>query len=218
MIIQGPFASPPRRAIVRIRRRNCDGRILRILTRCRIPRLKFSGRSDGGSAAIEFAMVAPVFFTLLLGIIQAGIVFFAQETLQNAVMDVGRQVRTGQAQAASMTQQQFRTQICNEVSALLDCNASLNGVSLLQFDVNAYPAGFAGNMNTSPLVGNDLPALNTYNMGNACDVVLVRVYYKWPIQAPGLDWFMVNMANNSHLLAAASAFRNEPYTANVSGC
>ena len=177
---------------------------------------------DSGTQRIgdesEFAIVAPVFFTLLLGIIQAGIVFFAQETLQNAVMDVGRQVRTGQAQAASMTQQQFRTQICNEVSALLDCNASLNGVSLLQFDVNAYPAGFSGNMNSSPLVANDLPPLNTYSPGSACDVVLVRVFYKWPITAPGLDWFLVNMANNSHLLAAATAFRNEPFTNQNGGC
>ena len=142
-------------------------------------------------------MVTPVFFALLLA---------------------GRLIRTGQAQSAAMTQAQFRTQVCNEVSALLSCTESLNGVSLLQFDVQAYPAGFAGATNSSPLVGNDLPALNTFNPGNACDVVLVRVFYKWPIQAPGLDWFLVNMANNSHLLAAATAFRNEPYSTTTGGC
>jgi Flp pilus assembly protein TadG len=191
---------------------------LRILARCKILSRRLRRRATSGSAALEFAFVAPVFFALLLGIIQAGIVFFAQETLQNAVMDAGRLVRTGQAQATQMTQQQFRDLVCAEVSALLSCTASLNGVSLLQFDVSAYPAGFAGNMNTSPLVGNDLPALNNFNPGNACDVVLMRVYYKWPIQAPGLDWFLVNMANNSHLLSAAAAFRNEPYTTTTGGC
>jgi Flp pilus assembly protein TadG len=191
---------------------------LRILARCKILSRHLRRRATSGSAALEFAFVAPIFFALLLGIIQAGIVFFAQETLQNAVMDAGRLVRTGQAQATQMTQQQFRDLVCAEVSALLDCNASLNGVSLLQFDVNSYPAGFVGNMNTSPLVGNDLPVLNNFNPGNACDVVLMRVYYKWPIQAPGLDWFLVNMANNSHLLSAAAAFRNEPYTTTTGGC
>ena len=59
---------------------------------------------------------------------------------------------------------------------------------------------------------------NSYAPGNACDVVLMRVYYKWPIQAPGLDWFLINMANNSHLLTAAMAFRNEPYSTTTGGC
>jgi Flp pilus assembly protein TadG len=194
--------------------------------RCKKLRRRMRADSQKGSAAIEFAMVAPVFFTLLLGIIQAGIIFFAQETLQTAVFDVGRLVRTGQNQCfttdgngtcQAMTQTDFRNQICDRVSALLSCTASLNGVSLLQFDVNAYSGGFAGATNSSPLVGNDLPALDTFNPGNACNVVLIRVFYKWPIQAPGLEWFLVNMANNSHLLSAASAFRNEPYGA-VGGC
>jgi len=194
------------------------GAQLKIPARCKILTRRLKRRGDSGSAALEFAFVAPVFFTLLLGIIQAGIVFFAQETLQNAVFDSGRQIRTGQSQSVNLSQTQFRTQICNEVAALLDCTASTNGVSLLQFDVQAYPSGFTGNMNSSPLVNNDLPPLNTFNTGTACDVVLVRVYYKWPIQAPMLDWFLVNMANNSHLLAAATAFRNEPFTNQNGGC
>lgn len=194
------------------------GAQLKIPECCKILTRRLTRCGDSGSAALEFAFVAPIFFTLLLGIIQAGIVFFAQETLQNAVFDSGRQIRTGQSQTAALSQSQFRTQICNEVAALLNCTASTNGVSLLQFDVNAYPAGFAGNMNSSPLVANDLPPLNTFNIGNACDVVLVRVYYKWPIQAPLLDWFLVNMANNSHLLSAATAFRNEPFSTTTGGC
>src|SRR5690242_12569352 len=53
-------------------------------------------RRDGskGSAAIEFAMVAPVFFLLLMGTIEAGIIFFAQSSLQNALNDAARLVRT----------------------------------------------------------------------------------------------------------------------------
>lgn len=191
---------------------------MRLSLRCEILLRRCRRKGASGSAAIEFAFVAPIFFALLLGILQAGIVFFAQETLQNAVLDSGRLVRTGQAQNAAMTQAQFRTQICDEVSMLLNCTSSLNGVSLLQFDVQSYPAGFAGAANSSPLVGNDLPALDNFNPGNACDVVLVRVFYKWPIVAPGLSWFLVNMADNSHLLAAATAFRNEPFTTTTGGC
>lgn len=70
-----------------------------------------------GSAAIEFALVAPVFFILLMGTIETGVIFFAQATLQNAVNDTARLVRTGQTgcyttsggNCQAMTQAQFRT-------------------------------------------------------------------------------------------------------------
>ena len=50
------------------------------------------------------------------------------------------------------------------------------------------------------------------------DVVLMRATYNWTVVTPVLSWFMVNMANNQHLLSATTAFRNEPYTSNVQGC
>ena len=57
-----------------------------------------------------------------------------------------------------------------------------------------------------------------FNVGSACDVVLVRAFYKWPVFTPGLDYFLANMAGSYHLLATAAAFRNEPYTTNTGGC
>jgi Flp pilus assembly protein TadG len=181
-------------------------------------------KADGikGSAAIEFAMVAPVFFVLLMGTIEAGVIFFAQSALQNALNDTARLVRTGQTgcyttdsggNCVAMTQAQFRTKLCSEVSLLLqDCN----GASL-QFDVQAYPSGFSSVSNSSPLVGGTLPTLTAFNVGNACDVVLARAFYKWPVFTPGLGYFLANVGTSYHLLASAAAFRNEPFTAAAGG-
>jgi Flp pilus assembly protein TadG len=177
-----------------------------------------------GSAAIEFAMVAPVFFILLMGTIETGVIFFAQSTLQNAINDAARLVRTGQTSCFTtdsggncqpMTQAQFRTQICNEASALLqDCD----GTSL-EFDVQAYPSGFSSASNSSPLDGGgNLPVLTKFDVGNACDVVLVRAYYKWPVFTPILGFFLENIAGGFHLISTAAAFRNEPYNAQQNGC
>jgi Flp pilus assembly protein TadG len=190
----------------------------------RFRRLRRRLKADGikGSAAIEFAMVAPVFFVLLMGTIEAGVIFFAQSALQNALNDTARLVRTGQTSCyttsggncVAMTQAQFRTQLCSEVSLLLqDCN----GASL-QFDVNAYPGGFSGASNSSPLVAGNLPALTAFNVGNPCDVILARAFYKWPVFTPGLGYFLANVGSSYHLLATAAAFRNEPYTTNTGGC
>jgi len=181
-------------------------------------------RSDAnkGSAAVEFAMIAPVFFVLLMGTMEAGIMFFAQSALQNALNDTARLVRTGQTacyttsggNCVPMTAAQFRTQLCSEVSTLISgCTSGL------QFDVNAYPSGFSGASNSSPLdAGRNLPTLTAFNVGNACDVVLVRAFYKWPVFTPGLNYFMANMAGSYHLLASAAAFRNEPYSSTTAGC
>jgi Flp pilus assembly protein TadG len=179
--------------------------------------------STKGSAAIEFAMIAPIFFVLLMGTIEAGIMFFAQSTLQNALNDAARLVRTGQTacyttsagNCVAMTQAQFRTQLCSEASALLQSCST----GSLQFDVNAYPSGYSVASNASPLdASNNLPSLNNFNVGSACDVVLVRAFYKWPVFAPGLDYFMVNMAGNYHLLSSAAVFRNEPFNNGAGGC
>ncbi|HKU65582.1 MAG TPA: TadE/TadG family type IV pilus assembly protein [Rhizomicrobium sp.] len=185
--------------------------------------------ANKGSAAIEFAMVAPVFLLIIMATIETGIVFFAQSALQNAVNDAARLVRTGQTACFSkdsggnclgITADEFRKQVCDEVVMLLHaCKKDVNGNSDLQFDVKAYSAGFGGVSNSSPLDGNkDLPNLTAFDTGGACDVVLVRAFYRWPIATPFLGFLLANMKGSNHLLATAAAFRNEPYVNNVGGC
>ena len=192
-------------------------------TRCKHFAARLRADSIKGSAAIEFAMVAPVFFVLLMGTMEAGIMFFAQSALQNALNDTARLVRTGQSgcyttsggNCVAMTQAQFQAKLCSEVSTLL-LNCATGG---LQFDVNAYPSGYSAASNSSPLDGaKNLKSLNTFNVGSACDVVLARAFYKWPVFTPGIGYFMANMAGNYHLLSTAQAFRNEPYTTSSGGC
>ena len=48
-------------------------------------------RSRSGSAAVEFAFIAPVFFMFLFGIFEGGIMFFGQA----AVQDAARLIRAG---------------------------------------------------------------------------------------------------------------------------
>lgn len=47
-------------------------------------------RCRSGTAAIEFAIVAPVFLTMLYGLIETGRVFWTQSTLQYAVEEAVR--------------------------------------------------------------------------------------------------------------------------------
>jgi Flp pilus assembly protein TadG len=172
-------------------------------------------RADGrkGNAMVEFALIAPVFFLLLMGIVENGVIYFAGSTLQYATDNAARYVRTGQAQSSSLTQAQFRTRICNDIAPLLACSANL------QVDLQSY-TGYSSATFTSPTLpsGAVNPALNNYQPGTACNVVLLRTFYTWQILTPMLSHFLTNMTTGNHLITATAAFRNEPFTSAVAGC
>ncbi len=188
--------------------------VLGVQTNDRLRRLAKRLRADArsGSAIVEFAMIAPVFFLLLFAITEIGIIFFAQSTLQHATDNLARKVRTGQIQGQALTQAAVRQQVCNDISGLIPCN------NLLYVDLESF-TGFGSIVFSPPLDshGNMIP-LNNFQTGTACSVVLVRVFYAWTVFTPVLTPFLTNMAGNKHLLYAASAFRNEPYTTGLSGC
>lgn len=162
---------------------------------------------------LEFALVAPIFFFLLMGIIETGLIFYGSAVLQYAADDAGRMVRTGQAQTLNWTATDLKNRICSDISAVLACNSSL------QIDMETYPS-FATADFTNPLQANGTlnPNLDNYQPGTSCSIVLLRVFYVWSITTPEMQIFLSNMASNNRLLVGAAAFRNEPYQTSVAGC
>lgn len=169
-------------------------------------------RRRSGSALIEFALIAPLFFMLIFAVMEVGIIFFAQSTLQTAANDVARLVRTGQVQAAAMSQTAIKNRVCTDIAPLIPCDGNL------RVDVEAF-SNFGGVQFSPPLDANgNLNPLDNYNTGSACDVVLVRVYYAWTVFTPLLNPFLVNVNGNKHLVYSAASFRNEPFSTGMSGC
>src|SRR3954454_11012029 len=91
-------------------------------------------RNRRGSAAVEFALVAPVFFALLFAIIETAIVFFAGQVLETVTQDSARMIMTGQAQTGGYSQSQFKDYVCGRINVPFDC---VNGIYV---DVHSYPA------------------------------------------------------------------------------
>ncbi|MCA6115281.1 pilus assembly protein [Bradyrhizobium sp. WSM 1738] len=162
-------------------------------------------RNRRGSAAVEFALVAPIFFGVLFAIIELALVFFASQILETVTQDTARLVMTGQAQGASLTKEQFKDAVCARLQVMFDC---VNGVYV---DVRSYPA-FAS-INISPPVDSSKSFVNDmkYCPGKDGDVVVVRLFYQWPIFVTGLGFNLTNLANNKRLLTATAAFQNEPF-------
>jgi Flp pilus assembly protein TadG len=162
-------------------------------------------RNRRGSAAVEFALVAPVFFALLFAIIETAIVFFAGQVLETVTQDSARMIMTGQAQTTGYSQSDFKTYVCGKITVLFDC---VTGISI---DVQSYSA-FSSVSIADPIDGGkNFVAPNNYNPGGPGDIVVVRLFYQWPLIVTGLGYNIANLTGSKRLLTATAAFRNEPY-------
>ena len=162
-------------------------------------------RNRRGVAAVEFALVAPLFFGLLFAIIELSMVFFASQVLETATQDSARVIMTGQAQNASFTQAQFKNLVCSRLTIMFDC---VNGVSI---DVQSYTAFGSVNVADPIDASKNFVPPNNYLPGNPGDVVVVRLFYKWPLYVTGLGFNIANISGSQRLLTATAAFQNEPY-------
>jgi Flp pilus assembly protein TadG len=162
-------------------------------------------RNRRGSAAVEFALVAPIFFAVLFAIIELALVFFASQILETVTQDTSRLIMTGQAQNASYTQASFKDAVCAKLTVMFDC---VNGVSI---DVQSYKAFSAVNIADPIDSGKNFVAPNNYLPGGPGDIVVVRLFYKWPLFVTGLGFNPANIGGNKRLLTATAAFQNEPY-------
>ena len=163
-------------------------------------------RRQDGTAAIEFSLVALPFLALIFAILETALVFFAGQTLENAASEAGRLIMTGQAQTAGFSQDDFKTQVCNFLAGgLFDC---ANGVYV---DVKTY-ASFSAVNSASPVVNGQFDTTKmAYNPGQQGDIVVVSLYYQWPIYVSLLGSNLSNLNGNYRLLVATSVFRNEPF-------
>ena len=184
-------------------RRSAPGRWLR----------RFARRQDG-AAAVEFAFIAVPFLALLFAILETSLVFFAGQTLEAAVADSARLIMTGQAQTGvspttgtvGFTQADFKNEVCARTYGLFDCQNSLF------ISVQTYST-FGTTSTTAPVDANK--QLNTnnlpFNMGAQGNIVVVQLYYQWPIYVSLLDASLINQNGQKRLLVATSVFVNEPY-------
>jgi Flp pilus assembly protein TadG len=160
-----------------------------------------------GSAAIEFAIIAPIFVGLLIAVLEIGIFFFAQNILQAAAIQVGRLILTGQAQTTGLTQSGFANDACPSIQAFFTC-------ANLMVDVQSY-SSFSGALVSTPTLSYDAHGNVTnswnYSPGTAGQIVVVRLMYQWPIITGPFAFILPNVTNGTSLIMGVTAFRVEPY-------
>ena len=166
-----------------------------------------------GAAAVEFAMVATPFLMLLFGLFEVMMIFFVQTTLESAITEESRKIKTGQANAgAGMTAAAFKAGVCAHMMGLVNCADRLFVMVENQPATGALP---------SPMSTPAILAAPPYQQNTAAgSIVVVRGFYMWPLLTPGISSAFKNttatgpngnLGSTNRMLVATSAFRNEPF-------
>lgn len=167
-----------------------------------VRRLRHFRRDRRGSAAVEFALVAPMFFALLFALLETGMVFFASQLLETGIQDGARLMYTSQTVSAA----DFKAAVCARASLLMDC-------SKVDIDVRSYDPG------TTITITDPIDGSGNYISGNfvyqppafpSSKTVVVRGFYQWPLFVTQLGYNIANIgrtssADKKRLLAATTA-------------
>ncbi len=164
-------------------------------------------RNRDGGAAMEMAIVGPIFIALLLVTFDLGYMLFCQSTLDGAARVAARMVRTGQAQGSGNASGAF-------FGAL---NANLGGVinpALVTADVESF-ANFSTLKSSLPALIDPKTGKPVTNFvpGVQNNAVAVRVSYVYNFMVPWVGSLLYSHAAgpSSARLESTVVFKNEPY-------
>lgn len=166
-------------------------------------------RDRRGATAVEFAMIAPMFFGSLFAIMETGTLYLRVTALETGVEDAKRVTLTGQVAGAGGAPQQltaFKTAFCERISWLISCGD-------VQFDVRAFTV-FGDAAMPNPVSGGVFdPSKLKFDPGKPCQIVVIRAYYEVSSITALIRNDVSQLSNGKVLLVGSAAFKNEPYGA-----
>ena len=186
---------------------------------CRRPRTKSAGgfvRDDDGNTIVEFALVAPLFFTALLAIFEVSVMFGTSILLEAAANKAARAVRTGQVYTGTLPDLNvgeqrtlFEAAMCSEI-IFMTCDD-------LSYDVQVYPDFASANAGVYCDTDGSILSPN-FDIGLPGQIVVLTVVYPYrpvipnPMLYAGRDWKSAAEGGcNGLSMQSVMVFQNEPF-------
>ncbi|MCF6220845.1 MAG: pilus assembly protein [Robiginitomaculum sp.] len=176
-------------------------------------------KNKDGATAIEFAMLGIPFAALLFGIVEISVLFFMSSTVNHAVAEVARDIRTGEFQGTGGGADEFKAAVCAAMSTVGNCDnlrvdvaSSANG-KFSELVLPQSPPDCTGSQAVIDACEAADPVMppDTYTATASGDVVIVRVQYVHHLSVPNELTRLANAAGNTHVITATTAFKNEPF-------
>lgn len=186
-----------------IRRRPMKGLFGRLLAR------------RDGATAIEFAILAIPFFTIVFASVETFVAFTGEQVLANATETMARKIRTGQINS-DWKVADYRKEFCEEIKILMPCSPSeIATPNKLFLDVRHFD-DYASIPDPVPLTDGDLNTADLkFAPGGKKSINIVRAYYRWDIVTdlvrPLLSSVKSKDGRQNYLMVATAVVQNEDY-------
>ena len=175
-------------------------------------------REEKGATAIEFALIAPILFLLMMGIMEFGLVLYANNIVENATTagarfgitgsdyaGEGRVVKpvTGPTDRVAVIRENIR----NKAGSLLDPNKLSISCQALGNTFGGLPTNSTGDYACSGTIDNNT---SCSDIGAGSEAVVYTVAYCWDFFTPLIGTFF---PDKRLLLQSSLVVRNENFTA-----
>jgi Flp pilus assembly protein TadG len=148
-----------------------------------------------GTTAVEMALIAPVFFLFMIGVMEISLVLVTQHLMENAAYNTSRLAATGFTNAGQ-TQQQTITALLNQELQSLGTLIDTNKVTVT---ATAY----------SSLATVGVAGQGTAGNGTSGQVVTYVISYPWKLFTPMLS--AIIGTGGILTLSTQIVVQNEPY-------
>lgn len=155
-------------------------------------RLKMIMRHNEGATAIEFALIAPVLFLLIFGIIEFSLIMFTSSVIEGATATISRQSKTGADRSTAATSAARAAEDSARLRQMVLDRG--RGVIRSQYlDVATRPRNSQSG-----------------TVGEASEMVIYTVSYDWQILTPFLAPIM-GREDGVFPISSTTAVVNEPF-------
>jgi len=161
-------------------------------------------KAEEGNVIIEFALLAPVFFMLVMGLVEFVLYQYKIYALNHVVYEASRNLQTGEVQSADDMAGAFHDEVCAHAGPMIDCEA-------IVFDVRAFdelnditypPAEFDEDGNPTNFV---------FQPGDANQYSVVRAAIHHEFITPFMDQLFRMGPDMPAIVNSYCIVKNEPY-------
>jgi hypothetical protein len=158
---------------------------------------------DKGSTLTEFAMVAPVFFLFVMGMIEYGYFFFKKNMLSHVLYEASRNIQTGEIQGATDPFADFMAGYCDDAVVALQCEQ-------ISFDVRAFDRISDVNFPEAQISPAGLATNFVFQPGNGSQITAMRVAVPHHFITPMMSYFFEPESGPAIVVGYTVAV-NEPF-------
>jgi Flp pilus assembly pilin Flp len=177
-------------------------------------------RSESGITSIEFALIAPTFLIIMLGIIELSLIMFTNVVMESATSVTARLGKTGYVATGTTRQDEIINNVKNMTAGLLDPSkitittevySTFSNIGKPEPCISPPTPPCAGTpgVNFVDINGNGAwdSDMGQAGLGDAGDVVVYVVSYPWKVTSPMISAIL----GQTVTITTRTVVRNEPY-------